>query len=203
MRLSLIDDTNRGAHSRLTEADPCYHLFEYTSGHNFEFSRTNQLIYNLKKKPSHADRPDYKYKAVAIAQCAEAFRAALNPSWLETATLVPVPCSKARDHPDYDDRMERICRQIAPNLDVRCMIEQVQSTNASHSVREGERNRIEELLEIYRGVEALADPAPRVIAIVDDVLTSGTHYRAVQIRLVERFPNVPIVGLFVARRVFG
>lgn len=203
MRLSQIDATNRHDHARLTEADIVYHLFEYTSGQNYSFSRTNSLISNLKKKPSQTDRPGYQYKDQAIATCATAFRMTLNHDWLRAATLVPVPCSKARNHPDYDDRVERICRQIQPGLDVRCLIEQGRSTIASHEAGEGERVTVDELLQLYRGIEALTELEPRVMAIVDDVLTSGTHFRAMQIRLNERFPGVPIIGLFVARRVFA
>ena len=45
-------------------------------------------------------------------------------------------------------------------------------------------------------------PFPREIGIVDDVLTAGTHYRAMHDTLRERFPQVPIIGIFIARRVF-
>ncbi|WP_112131045.1 hypothetical protein [Mesorhizobium atlanticum] len=52
-----IDDSNRGDHSRLTPEDSCFFLyeftaFEHTNGLGFRFSDTNQLIHNLKKKPS-------------------------------------------------------------------------------------------------------------------------------------------------------
>ena len=41
-----------------------------------------------------------------------------------------------------------------------------------------------------------------MIGIFDDVLTAGTHYRAMAITLGNRFPGIPIFGFFVARRVF-
>jgi predicted amidophosphoribosyltransferase len=201
MRLSEIDDSNRGDHYHLTDADTCYYLFEYTSGQRYDFSRTNQLISNLKKKPSLRHRADYRYKQVAINQCAMHFRTALNHQWLNNATLVPVPCSKAIGHPDYDDRMERVSRSIAPNVDVRPMVIQTQSTTAFHEAG-GDRATVEELIELYQIDEAATAPAPGPIAIVDDVLTAGTHYRAMHTVLRERFPAQPIVGLFVARRVF-
>jgi hypothetical protein len=202
MRLSLIDETNRHDHYRLTEADTCYYLFEYTSRKGFSFSRTNNLISNLKKKPSQRHRPGYHYKQQAIGESAAALRASLNPDWLNNATLVPVPCSKANCHPDYDDRVERICRAIAPNVDVRTLVIQTESTVASHEAEDGHRITVEELLDIYAIDETLVDPPPQVIGIVDDVLTNGTHFRAMSVKLQERFPGVPIVGLFVARRVF-
>ena len=102
IRLSQIDESNREDHFHLTVDDSCYYLFEYTSGRDHSFSATNQLIKNLKKKSSQANMPGYHYKARAIQECARGFAATLNQTWLNIATLVPVPGSKARDHADHD-----------------------------------------------------------------------------------------------------
>lgn len=203
VRLSLIDETSRADHYHLTAEDNCYYLYEYTSHRGYSFSATNNLISNLKKKPSQAGQPHYWYKGQAIGTCARAIGAALNPDWLGSATLVPVPGSKAADHPDHDDRIERMCRLMRqPTPDVRALVRQAASTNASHEVTKGERVTVEQLLELYSIDEAIAQPAPQAIGIVDDVLTAGTHYRAMHSLLSARFPGISIIGLFVARRVF-
>jgi hypothetical protein len=44
-------------------------------------------------------------------------------------------------------------------------------------------------------------PAPVRIGVVDDVLTLGAHFRAMKHVLQQRFPGVPVVGFFIARRV--
>jgi hypothetical protein len=129
MRLSVIDDSNRGDHTLLQPDDACFYLYEYTSGRDYKFSATNDLINNLKKKPT-ASPAQLGYKARAIATCAATLRAALNPAWLERVTIVPIPGSKAAGHPDIDNRMEQVARQIGPNLDVRNLVIQGQSTNA-------------------------------------------------------------------------
>lgn len=203
IRLSLIDESNRADHSRLTADDTCYYLFEYTSRRGYTFSSTNQLIANLKKKPSTAGQQGYHYKGRAIARCGRELGEALNPAWLARATLVPVPGSKAQGHPDHDDRIERICRAMRAAVpDVRSLVVQTESTTASHEAGDGDRVTVEQLLAVYAIDEALAQPQPHSIAIVDDVLTAGTHYRAMHMVLSARFPGVPIIGLFVARRVF-
>ena len=66
----------------------------------------------------------------------------------------------------------------------------------------GARVTVDELLALYTIDEDMTDPPPQAIGIVDDVLTAGTHYRAMHLLLSQRFPDVPIIGLFVARRVF-
>lgn len=203
IRLCLIDDSNRGDHYHLTADDNCYYLFEYTSHRDYSFSSTNNLISNLKKKPSYAAQPGFFYKARAIASCGQSLRRTLNPEWLDFATLVPVPGSKAAGHPDHDDRVEKICRLVRdPPPDVRNLVVQTRSINASHEVGQGARVSVEELLDVYRVDEACTQPLPRAIGIVDDVLTAGTHYRAMHTILSQRFPGTPIVGIFVARRVF-
>jgi hypothetical protein len=203
VRLSLIDDSNRGDHFHLAVDDTCYYLFEYTSHRDYSFSTTNNLISNLKKKPSQAGQPGFKYKARAIVTCGQSLRRALNPNWLESATLVSVPGSEVAGHADHDDRVERICRLMRnPPPDVRNLVVQAHSTNASHEVRQDGRVTVEKLLELYRIDDQRSQPVPRAIGIVDDVLTAGTHYRAMHTVLSRRFPGTPIVGIFVARRVF-
>lgn len=199
LRLTEIDDSNRDIHPRLTADDECIFLFEYTSGKRWDFSATNGLISTLKRKPGAKGQ---YYKDQAIAQLAGHFRNTLSADWLKTGTLVPVPPSKAVDHPEYDNRMERICRGILPNLDVRCLVRQSVSTAAAHEAGAGQRPSVEDLLAIYEIDETKAVPAPTAIAVFDDVLTAGTHFRAMKLTLQERFPGVPVFGIFVARRVF-
>lgn len=200
-RLSQIDESNLGDHFHLTPQDRCFYLYEYTSGRNFAFSTTNGLISNLKKKPSQSQNPGYHYKELAIQSCAASLSGALNKDWLANATLVPVPGSKSAGHADFDDRIERICRGI-PAPDIRRLVIQTQSTVAAHEAGAGERITVGELRQLYTIDETLCVPFPKALGIVDDVLTAGTHYRAMHSVLSQRFPGIPIIGLFIARRIF-
>lgn len=201
VRFRQIDESNIGDHYHLRPDEVCLYLLEFTSRQGYSFSKTNQLITNLKKKPT-ASVAQLEYKEQAIQSCAGGLRNALNPNWLTTATMVPVPGSKIVGHPDYDDRMERVARGISPGLDVRALVRQTQSLPSSHEAADGQRQTVEDLLEVYEIDESLAVPNPTSIGILDDVLTAGTHFRAMQIVLSARFPGVPITGLFIARRVF-
>jgi hypothetical protein len=128
----------------------------------------------------------------------------LNDNWLRDATLVPIPPSKDRQNPLYDDRVTAICRGIDAlkpyAVDIRELVEQQMSTNAAHE--SPDRPSLDDLRRIYRINEGDAAPPPTAIGIVDDVLTAATHYRAMKEKLAVRFPGVPITGLFIARRVF-
>ena len=49
--------------------------------------------------------------------------------------------------------------------------------------------------------ENLIEPPPTYVIVVDDVVTTGLHFKAMKRILRQVFPNIPIVGYFVARRV--
>lgn len=123
-RLLQIDASNLGDHARLLPADRCLYAYEYTSGRDYLFSQTNSLINNLKKKPSSSSQAELRYKANAIQTCSTLFASTLNQAWLDEATLVPIPGSKAAGHADFDDRMSQILRGIRAQVDVRELVRQ-------------------------------------------------------------------------------
>ncbi|TIV05112.1 MAG: hypothetical protein E5W04_00475 [Mesorhizobium sp.] len=119
---------------------------------------------------------------------------------MATGTIVPVPSSKARSHADYDDGLTQIANSLSvPPPDVREIVRHNHSHPAAHE--SNDRPTVEDLLAFYEIDEAVANSKPVTsIAIFDDVLTAGTHYRAMQTKLAARFSGVPIFGIFIARR---
>lgn len=203
-RFTRTEQEDLGDYYHLAEDDECYFLLEYTSGRNYSFGKANSFINNLKKPLRYQSRPEvWRYKTRAIRACSKALSEAINHQWLRTATLVPMPPSKAKSDPEYDDRMVQVARGVEPGfaVDVRELIFQTESLRISHAAG-AERVTVDELLRVYRIDENLADPGPRAIGVIDDVLTAGTHFRAAKKVLSDRFPGIRIVGFFIARRVF-
>ena len=200
-RLTKVDDLIRPDHSHLTGADACYFIGEYTAYRGYAHSDTNRLIFNFKKTMNRRGRPEWRYKEQAIQTAAAAFRRALAPKDLDRLTFVPVPPSKARGDPLYDDRLTRMLGAVRPRppLDIRELIVQTESTAAVHA---GDRRPAPERIEaLYRIDETLTGPVRDIIAVVDDILTTGAHFRAAKSVLSARFPGVAIIGLFITRRV--
>lgn len=205
-RLLQIDETTVGEHFSLAAADKCYYIWEYAARQPFNFSPTNQLVKNLKIKPTEivASPPRLKYKQEAIAHCANALRTLIPQAWVEnSATIVPLPGSKANGHPDFDDRLPLILRNAFSgyDADIRPLLIQTESTLADHE------NAIRLSHAELRTVTHIdADCAARgairpVIAVLDDVLNSGKHFKVAQDLLSERFPHATIIGIFIARCV--
>jgi hypothetical protein len=195
VRFRKVDDTTRRDHYFLQPDDECYFLYEYTAQAGWQHA-TNQLIFNLKKKPGAGG---YHYKAPAIARCAAEFTPAINDAWLDGAAFVPVPPSKVKADPLYDDRMVQICKKLnAPKgVDVREVIEQIASTD---SVHEGIRLSPQQLKANYRFDDLVAAKMSKNVAVVDDLLTTGSHFRALKEMILEKIPDARVVGFFVARR---
>jgi hypothetical protein len=193
-----IDDLTRRDHYYLEEGDQCYYLGEYTAGAGHAYSETNQLILNFKKSMDKRGTSQWQYKVRAIERVAAMLRAAVKPD--AKITFVPIPPSAARDDPKYDDRMSRALEQACDGRpsDFRELVVQAESVQPAHL--SAHRPTPDEIAANYRIDESLSTPEPEVIFIVDDVLTTGSHFKAMQKVLLKQFPNARIVGLFVARR---
>jgi hypothetical protein len=202
-RLLQIDETTVGEHFSLAASDFCYYVWEYTAGQRYDFSPTNQLISNLKIKPTQisANPRRDRHKQQAIGHSAAALRSLIQRTWVEQhGTFIPMPASKVPGHPDYDDRIHRLLQVAFTgfNADIRPMLEQAANTPADHE--SNDRLSHAALHELTRINEpyAVAPPRPN-IAVVDDVLNSGKHFKVAQELLSQRFPGIPVIGIFVVR----
>ncbi|MCP3415663.1 hypothetical protein NLM16_16240 [Bradyrhizobium brasilense] len=112
---------------------------------------TNQLIHNLQKKKKRNDG-GHQYKAPAIARCARDLSAVLNAEWLAQATIVPIPPSKVKTDPAYDDWMVQICKgiRVPTPPDVRELVEQIASMD---TFKGGNGKSPAELKQNYRIAE--------------------------------------------------
>jgi len=151
--LTKIDDLIRPDHHHLGADDGCYFIGEYTAGRGFSYSRTNQFIYNLKKGLDRRGHFDWMYKGAAIQQGARALRESINPAFLESATFVPVPPSRAASDPLYDDRMTLVLRLLGDTVDVRELVVQTITMDEAHTAEY--RPRPHHLYENYEVDEAL------------------------------------------------
>lgn len=207
-RLTWIDDTNRHQHVYLQPGDRCLFFGEYFAGKGYQGGGTNQLIFNFKCKPSAAATNPARgsHKERAIASIAAGLRRSLAPESVERMTIVPIPTSKIRGHADFDDRLTRSLATAFSgyNADVRLLLKQVKSTESDHSA--GNRlspDVLHSLLQIDRAALA-ANPLREAIVLFDDVITTGKHFKACERRLRDEIPAaVPIMGLFVARRILS
>lgn len=197
-----IDDLTRPDHIRLAPGDICLYFGDYTPRAGYQHSQANQLVFNFKKPMNRKSHPDWHHKANAIRKAASFFSQAYGP-FLNELTFVPAPPSKPKGHPDHDNRLvEMLNLVVEPNgskPEIRELILQPIARLAAH---EGDaRPTVEQLIEQYQIDESKAGEVRQTIAIVDDVLTNGTTFKAMDTILRTRFPGRQIIGLFLARTV--
>jgi hypothetical protein len=192
-----IDQLTRGDHSYLVAEDQCFFLGEYEARKGWQHSATNNLIQNFKKPMDRRGTAQWPHKAANIRKAADAMCAALANS-ISGVTFVPVPPSRVRGDPGYDDRMKQMLRQISPNIDAREIVIQTQNREAAHG--RDERRDPDQVAALYAIDETQCVPEPTTILICDDVLVTGCQYRAMRTVLDRRFPNAQYFGLFLARR---
>jgi hypothetical protein len=198
IRFREIDDSNRGDYQFLKKDDNCLFLFEYTSGSHFSGGQTNQLIADLSISPRSRFKPEYARKQAALRKCCAHLHNAINWAEIGKMTFVPAPPQREPGDPDYDDYITRICRNIHPDadLDIRDLIIKSRPEPVSE----------EPLLpDILRNIliinQEVLNPIPKQIVIVDDVLKTGSHFRVMHDLLRLEFPETPIYGIFIARRI--
>ncbi|MBW9432852.1 hypothetical protein FHC77_19265 [Atlantibacter hermannii] len=198
-RLTHIDEFIREQHYYLDADDLCYFFGEYTARQRAAYSETNQLIMNLKKGNERRGLQDYHYKGVAINRVAQMITSTIGN--ISDYTFIPVPPSKCRTDAAYDDRMVAILRTaqgMNPSLDFRELVLQNQSTIASHAST-ANRPTPDEIMANYRLDASLLAGIRSNIIIFDDVLTAGSHFKAMKRFLRQHLPEASILGLFVAR----
>jgi predicted amidophosphoribosyltransferase len=210
-RLTVIGPLERPDHSHLPADATCYFWGEYTprqhiQGPAWNFSPTNQLVSNFKKKLDRRGQADWRYKADAIRTIGQAFAQFWNWQALyeQRVTLIPIPPSKALNDPMFDDRLMQMLlvlgEQTGLALDIRDCLSFSGGFSASH---ESEERPTPAQLYSELSFDAEAGRVrerPGGILLFDDMLTTGAHFVAARRMLGEVFPGVDLFGQFVARR---
>lgn len=180
----------------LTEDCKLIYGGDYIAHKGFSYSDMNQLIFNLKKKVDKKGQPEYIYKEKAIVECA---------SWiaslpLKNITLIPIPPSKVKEHPEYDNRMEQVAT-LACKRNSYLNYSNALSLNSSYpAYHENFGIRDPDFLKQLICVDvdelgALNNP----IALVDDVVTTGSHINAARSVILSIRNDLPIFAIAIAK----
>jgi len=176
--------------------DECYYARDYIARGTHKDSEANQLISNFKRHPKFRGQPPWRYKQRAIDQ----FAAELGGIIGKNLSVAAVPSSKLPDHPEYDSRLLDtlgVLKRLRPDLVIETPLALKASTKPSHHGGSRSINEISFNLE-WRGLSG----ACRLLILVDDVLTSGAHFKACKQVITAHAPDVRVAGIFWARTVW-
>jgi hypothetical protein len=205
LRWKIVDQYDSLAHCEERTNLCLFYGRTYTIGCGYDYSETNDLIFNLKISPDQTNRLKYKKRSINkfIEEVKIFFNDSLNPidGPLPTFYLIPIPPSKCKTNPLYDDRMEQVALGVADLEIVEYfpILETKNDSQASHLSQDHRdpSNFYENMiinntfLERYRSGD--------VLVLIDDVLTSGAHLSAALRHLQETFREPDVMGIFWAR----
>lgn len=163
-------------HCYLTCADDCYFAEPYQCNHR---KGIRSAILALKRS-----------NTFAITYFAEQLAAAVPREWATGYTFVPMPRSSGRSN-----ALRSVLQKMAVR-DCRELVLQRGRTPPSHR---GWRPSPAARAELFCINSNVAEPRPHTVVIFDDVVTTGSHFRAAKLVLRERWPELNVVGLFLAR----
>ncbi len=165
-----------GQHCYLDTTDECYFIDEYDS---FNGTGMKPQILSLKRGNESA-----------IVGLTQQLASALPLEWCTNYTFVPMPASSGATSP---------LRLLLGRLhveDTRDLLMQIEDTPSSHN---GWRPTPQERAKFLRLNELEVDPEPEAVVIVDDVLATGSHFRAAKMILRQRWPHMRVIGVLLAR----
>lgn len=194
-----IDRTEAGLWGPLYE-DPCFYYLVHTDeGYDVP---SNQRIINFKHDPERFRDNEqvwgYKLREIeSFAHGIAGWLGSISIAGWKNVALIPMPTSKPSNHEFFDPRLVELCERVA-ELDHRVRVENVldisETVQPSHTG--GPRD-----IEFLKSRIVVREPSHplQVGILVDDIVTSGSHYVACREKLKGAFPNIGTIGLFLAR----
>jgi hypothetical protein len=189
--------------SHLEPSDRCWFLRDLlvdrgSAARPWELSQSNQLVYDLEIKPlQRGNAPLWAKKMAAIETFAQELARNIQRSLLFAA----IPGSKIPGHPEHDDRLDLVlirAQQINPNIQIARPLRRTQSIDATHT-RSGRRSPSDHIPSLaFTSLQITVPEA--AIFLIDDVLTSGSTFKACQQIIRTARPDLEIAGIFWARR---
>lgn len=198
-------DLTDGGHSFLDPDDCVLYYMDRVHG-GFDKSAANQKIVNIKMGVNQSSSRLY-FRNKAINEYARNMVDLICgfPEFQEAA-LVPIPPSEARDDPEYDDKMERVCSAAAQlarkrglGLSVSNLLSQIESHEPFH-----ENDKMRNPDTIYRNLvldKTLIPSGICTFILVDDVFTSGSHFVACKRKILNAIPDASIAGIMWAKQL--
>lgn len=149
----------------------------------------------------------WRYKKEAIKEVGKLISSKIDPNYDRSKLIiVPVPPSRIKSDPDYDHRLvlalECASKYSKVNLPVIECVTQINNTSPDHLSNETRLGPVERAKNYMVHCDKILANT-RIAVVFDDVLTTGSHFKAVEIAIHSKFPHIKVIGLFVARRVFN
>jgi len=179
----------------LTEQDVIYYHIEFSRG-GFQKSPANQWVSNYKKDIKHRNEKQWYYKEEAIKDFANLI---IQTPIDDNRILLAGPPSKRRDSLAFDSRNEDVLKIVNKITGTRISfnLTAIRDSEPFHH-QTGYRSPA-----MLRGLYTFTpfESVPDVVYIVDDVITSGSHFVVWRDLIHQAHPGLEVRGIYLARTV--
>ena len=179
----------------LTENDVIYYHLDYTRG-GYSQSPANQWVLNYKKGIEHRGEKQWYYKEKAIEKFANLI---IQTSINGNVVLLAGPPSKHPNSELFDSRNEDVLNIVHTNtgIPISFNLKAIKDFEPTH-IQSGYRHP-----DLLRGLYSFEpfENVPDIVFIVDDVITSGSHFVVWRDLIHQEHSNVEVRGLYLARTV--
>jgi len=178
----------------LSEQDDIYYRLEYREG-GYQESPANQWVFNYKKGIEHRNEKQWYYKEKAIKDFADLI---IQTPIEDSSVLLAGATSKRRNSLSFDSRNEDVLKIVERErgISISFNLEVIQDIEPIHN-QIGYRSP-----ENLRGLYTFApfENVPAVVYIVDDVITSASHFVVWRDLIHKEHPGVEVRGLYCILR---
>lgn len=180
--------------TRLDPNDECFYAREFVSHGGYQASDTNSLIDDFKMKPQ-VNKSRWYWRDLAVTRFAQELA-----DLLESGTCIAaIPSSKKPDHPEYTSRYEDLFTKLQ-KLKTVIVETPITILESKQSSRTGGSRDIDSIYKnlVWRGFKKTTNH----VVLIDDVITTGGHFKACQRLILEKCPGIGIIGAFWAKTIW-
>lgn len=186
----------------LDDTDECFYYFTYYPYSDLFENKGKQLIKNLKITMSEliAQPSRKKYKKNSITNVSQWLIDTINQYPILTEYLwVPIPPSSTREAPEYDNRLLDILTLVKEEIEDFRFADPL---SINKSVEKSSKSNARDVNEKFNNLILKDNLIPfdiTKIIIFDDVLTTGSTFKAVKLKLATLKNIQKIIGIFIAK----
>jgi hypothetical protein len=184
----------------------CWYFME-KQAEGYSASEENGLIYNFKKPIDRKDTPQWYYRNEAVKKfIKDLCGIKINPEFFQKGyiTVIPAPTSKARNSDGWNDRIDVVVEGWAncnPKIKVEYALDMLHDVPSSH--QDGGSRKPSEIKRHLKFNGFKEEPS-EVVIIVDDVYTTGGHFKAFREFILENEPRIKeVIGIFWALHMWN
>ena len=184
--------------SHVGKDDYCFYAREYKISEGYQGGETNSLVLNFKKKPAQKNTASWDYRVKAVRKFASEIK---TIEFTKKHTIIAIPESCKKGDLGYTNRFEDLFAELNGNAHLEFDFP-IQNENTVPSAHSGKGSRDpNKIIQNYSFKGFKAGGSPENIIILDDVITTGSQYRAVCNLLRNNNCTGDIIGLFWAMSI--